>query len=64
MATKYVINNSTERLAVPIQLVTDPSKQTAIFIQPKSKAVLPNEYCIQAEWLQLNARTIVVRELA
>lgn len=67
--TQLVINKLDERRSVPIQKLAGPDstgtpEQDSIFLQPRSRAKLPEGWEVQPAWLRVNASTVGVHTVS
>lgn len=65
MANTWLFNTSDEAVEVPISYVDASNKvvKTSVFIQPRARARIQSGAKADSEFLQLNARKIVAREV-
>lgn len=60
--TTYAINRSEATLPVDIEFPEEPSRsKETVFIQPKSKAVIPPKSRVPAGFLSLNAKDLTLK---
>ena len=59
--TILVINTSDETMEVPIKLAD--STVTSVFIQPRSRAKLPEGAQVVKQFVELNARSVQTRNI-
>jgi len=62
MSQFLVINKVEERRTVKIRN-SDTGAVDEIFLQPKSRAKLPDGFSVDPEWLRNNSATVVVHAL-
>lgn len=65
MADTWIFNTSDEAMEVPISYVDESNKvvKTSVFIQPRARARIQSGAKADSEFLQLNTRKVVAREV-